>query len=196
MDDPRDYGVFHGRISWSSWVRDSFGHVRRKMSIDGNNNAFRQVGGILTSFKDTNLLRVSCYRLHVSVKNHYRFIVLVLQRLKLSVIFSTLLILFLIWDLDITKVVLNLNENTEQNYKSTCSLSILLSTKMYQSYTCCIHLCRFGRRLTIMISFVLSFTATFGLAWTSSFVVFCILRFIIGAAAVGSYVTGFVLGKL
>ena len=47
-----------------------------------------------------------------------------------------------------------------------------------------------------MVSFLLSFTATFGLAWTSSFAVFCILRFIIGAAVVGSYVTGFVLGKL
>ena len=68
LDDPRDYGVFHGRIYWSSWVRDSFGHVRSNMSIYGNSNSSRQVGGILTSFRDTNLLKVSGYRLHVSVK--------------------------------------------------------------------------------------------------------------------------------
>ena len=57
------------------------------------------------------------------------------------------------------------------------------------------YIARFGRRLTLMLSILLRFGCTLGLAWTSSYAVFCILRFLIGVTSAGLYTTGFVLGK-
>ena len=81
------------------------------------------------------------------------------------------------------------------NYNNV--LLIYLCRYIFMANTCLLILIvsRFGRRLVILVSIVFGFGSTLGLAWVDSFVVYCILRFIVGVSTTGTYVTGFVLGK-
>jgi len=45
-----------------------------------------------------------------------------------------------------------------------------------------------------MISFVLEIITSIALAWANSFPLFVVLRFLIGAANAGIFMTGFVIG--
>ncbi|XP_060551325.1 organic cation transporter protein-like [Ruditapes philippinarum] len=51
-----------------------------------------------------------------------------------------------------------------------------------------------GRKKTLLISFVINIGTSIGLAWADSYIVFVVLRFLIGAANAGIFLTGFVIG--
>ncbi|XP_021380019.1 organic cation transporter protein-like isoform X2 [Mizuhopecten yessoensis] len=51
-----------------------------------------------------------------------------------------------------------------------------------------------GRKKTLYISFLLLLGSTLGVAWAPDFITFCVLRFLVGAACAGMFMTAFVIG--
>ena len=52
-----------------------------------------------------------------------------------------------------------------------------------------------GRKKTLYVSFILTLASSVALAWAQNFLMYVILRFIIGAANAGIFMTGFVIGQ-
>ena len=55
---------------------------------------------------------------------------------------------------------------------------------------------RIGRKKTLYISFIIVIASSIGLSWANSFIMYVVLRFIIGASNAGIFMTGFVIGML
>ncbi|XP_069134928.1 organic cation transporter protein-like [Argopecten irradians] len=51
-----------------------------------------------------------------------------------------------------------------------------------------------GRKKTLYLSFLLLLGSTLGVAWAPDFITFCILRFLVGTACAGMFMTAFVIG--
>ena len=51
-----------------------------------------------------------------------------------------------------------------------------------------------GRKKTLYVSFIIVLASSVALSWAQNFVMYVILRFIIGAANAGIFMTGFVIG--